>query len=65
MSYVLASTDSKVKWYKFRRDPSLKPGDYELVMELDLTEVPLFNDKDEAKRAAQFLGLKTWRYVKI
>ena len=49
MSYVLASTDSKVKWYKFRRDPSLKPGDYELVMELDLTEVPLFKDKDEAK----------------
>ncbi len=65
MSYVLASTDNKVKWYKFRLDSSLKPGEYELLAELDLSVVPLFKDKDEAKRAAQFLGLKTWRYVKI
>ncbi len=65
MSYVLASTDNKVKWYKFRSDSILKPGEYELLAELDLTVVPLFKDKAEAKRAAQFLGLKTWRYVKI
>ena len=65
MSYVLATTHSKVQWYKFKYDASLKVGDFTLLDNLDLHEVPCFGDKETAKLAAQALGLKTWRYVKI
>ncbi|UBB18360.1 hypothetical protein [Comamonas odontotermitis] len=64
MSYVLATTQSKVKWYKFSFGQS-KPGEQELVDVLDLDVVPIFGDKQTAKLAAQSIGLKTWRYVKI
>ena len=64
MSYVLATTQNKVKWYKFRFGAT-KPGEQELVDVLDLGEVPVFGDKETAKLAAQSIGLKTWRYVKI
>ena len=65
MSYVLATTHSKVQWYKFSFNSSLKTGEYELINELDLHQVPCFGDKETAKLAAKHLGLKTWRYVKI
>lgn len=65
MSYVLATTHSKVQWYKFHFNASLKEGEFVLLNELDLQEVPCFGDKETAKLAAQALGLKTWRYVKI
>ena len=64
MSYVLATTESKVRWYKFSYGKS-KPGEQELVDVLDLHEVPVFGDRPTAKLAAQSIGLKTWRYVKI
>ena len=63
MSYVLATTHSKVQWYKF--NSSLKEGEFILLNELDLQEVPCFGDKETAKLAAKALFLKTWRYVKI
>lgn len=65
MSYVLATTHDKVQWYKFKFDSSLKEGDFVLLNELDLHQVPCFGDKETAKLAAVALGLKTWRYVKL
>ena len=40
-------------------------GEYELLEVLDLRQVVKWADKASAKSAAQALGLKTWRYVKI
>lgn len=65
MSYVLATTESKVRWYKFQVEKLLNEGDFELLDQLDLTQVPCFGDKETAKLMAKALGLKTWRYVKI
>jgi hypothetical protein len=65
MAYILATTESKVRWYKFEFDTTTKPRDFELLDILDLNLVPQFGDKTTAKNAAQALGLKTWRYVKI
>lgn len=65
MSYVLATTHSTVLWYKFSFNTSTKEGEFELLNELDLTQVPCFGDKETARLAAKALGLKTWRYVKI
>lgn len=64
MSYVLATPQLKVRWYMFNFGKT-KPGEQELVDVLDLTKVPVFGDKETAKLAAQSIGLKTWRYVKI
>lgn len=67
MSYVLATTEDKVRWYKY----DLKPlkinevAEYELIEILDLRQVVRWGDKASAKSAAKALGLKTWRYVKI
>ena len=65
MSYVLATTGDKIKWYKFQIGTFPKSGEFSLVDELDLRLVPVFGDKPTAKLAAQAIGLKTWRYVKI
>ena len=65
MAYVLATTNDKVQWYQFDFGSNLKPSDYILLSELDLQKVPCFGDKESAKQAAQHLGLKSWRYVKI
>ena len=65
MSYVLATNHTKVRWYKFEVCPFSKPGEFELLAELDLSQVPSFGDKESAKLAAQALGLKTYRYVKL
>lgn len=67
MSYVLATTEDKVRWYKY----DLKPlkinevAEYELIEILDLRQVVRWGDKASAKSAAKALGLKTWRYVKV
>ncbi len=65
MTYILATTDDTVRWYKFKYDRNLEPGQFELLDKLDLKQVPLFGDKETAKLAAQALGLKTWKYVRI
>lgn len=65
MTYVLATTDSKVRWYKFQLSDKTKPGDFALIDELDLSLVPCFGDKETAKMAANAIGLKTWRYVRF
>jgi hypothetical protein len=70
MSYVLATTETRVRWYviaikKVEDILNLKAGEFELAEELNLALVPGFGNKDTAKRAAIALGLKTWRYVKI
>ena len=67
MSYVLATTEEKVRWYKYDHK-ALKAneiGEYELLEVLDLRQVVKWADKASAKSAAQALGLKTWRYVKL
>jgi hypothetical protein len=61
MSYVIATTDDVVKWYKL--DSRL--GVRETLDVLDLGQVSQYNDKRSAKAAAKAHGLKTWRYVKI
>lgn len=65
MSYILATTENKVRWYKFTDTSAIKAGEYTLLDELIISEVPLFEDKAAAKNSAQSLGLKTWRYVRI
>lgn len=65
MAYILATTESTVRWYKFKYDRNLEPGQFELLEQLDLKQVPLFSDKETAKLAAQALGLTTWKYVKL
>lgn len=65
MSYVLATTESKVRWYKFPLPVQPESPEFALVDRLDLHEVPCFGDKNSAKMAALALGLKTWRYVKV
>lgn len=65
MSYLLATTENKVRWYKFSSISATRVGEYILLDELIISEVPLFEDKAAAKNAAQLLGLKTWRYVRI
>jgi len=65
MSYVLATTETIVRWYKFDFDKNLTAGKFELLDALDLNQVPVLGDKETAKIAAQTLGLRTWRYVKI
>jgi hypothetical protein len=70
MAYLLATTESHVRWYVVRlKQPddilALKEGQFELIDHLDLGVVPGFGNKDTAKRVAKALGLKTWRYVKL
>lgn len=65
MTYVLATTETVVRWYCFRHSRDLKEGEFELLEHLDLRRVPQFGDKETAKSAAQALGLKTWMYVRL
>lgn len=65
MSYFLANTGTRVKWYKFTHGAKLGVGEFELVDVLDLKEVPGFATKAAAEAAAIALGLKTWRYVQL
>lgn len=65
MSYVLGTTENVVRYYKFEVASTTKPGQFALQMELDLTKIPVFADKNSAKEAAIALGLKTWRYVRL
>ncbi len=64
MSYVIATTTDVVRWYRF---DFLKPGPGSFVLEseLDLRVVPRCHDKKTLVAAAQALGLKTWRAVKL
>lgn len=63
--YLLATTENKVRWYNFDMHTSARPIAFSLTTELDLSSAPTFPNKDAAKQAAQLLGLKTWRYVRI
>lgn len=65
MSYVLATPGNHVRWYQFAVSPLVQEGAYTLSVELDLGLVPNFADKAAAKRAAEALGLTTWRYVRV
>ena len=65
MTYVLATTENKVRWYKYTYGTNLKNGQFELLDILDLNQIPLLGDKATAKNVAKVLGLKTWRYVKL
>lgn len=62
MSYILGTTETTVRWYKFKFDKDLQPGQFELLNQLIIGEVPAFSDKQTAKEAAKALGLETWRY---
>lgn len=70
MTYILATTESRVRWYvpniqKTADILSLKEGDFHLLEELNLEIVPGFGNKETAKKVAVAIGLKTWRYVRL
>ena len=70
MAYVLATIDTKVRWYvvplrRVEDIQSLEPGQFTLLEHLDLEVVPGFGNKDTAKKVALAIGLTTWRYVKL
>ena len=65
MSYVLATTEKTVRWYRIKTDRDGKPVGFELLDRLNLNRVTQFGDKKSAKYVALALGLKTWRYVKF
>ena len=55
--YVLATTEKIVRWYAIAFDHK----SFELLDQLDLNCIMGYH----AKFAAQALGLKTWRYMKL
>ena len=59
--YVLATTDSTVRWYAIASEWK----SFEMLDQLDLRRITGYGDKATAKAAAQAIGLKTWRYVKL
>ena len=65
MSYLLATTETKVRWYKCKLNKDGMPVGFDLLGRLDLKKVSVFGDKKSAKHVALKLGLKTWRYVKF
>lgn len=65
MSYVLATTENVVRWYRFDINGNPEAGAFTLQVELDLSVIPQFTDKKAATKAAASLGLKTWRPVRL
>ncbi len=65
MSYVLATTETVIRWYRFDPRSNDRPISHELLATLDLNLIPQLPDKEAAKRAAEALGLSTWRYIKL
>jgi hypothetical protein len=65
MSYLLATTETKVRWYRCKLNKDGKPVGFDLLDRLNLKKISSFGDKASAKYAALELGLKTWRYVKF
>ena len=65
VSVILGTREAVVRWYCFDpRKPSKATG-FTLADKLDLKAVAQFPDKVAAKRAAELLGLPTWRFVAI
>lgn len=54
MTYILATTESCVRWYvvDMEKKGALKSGEYRLVDVLDLKIVPGFGNKETAKKLA-------------
>lgn len=66
MTYVLATTEDIVRWYSFDLGQLSSGAPCHVLLDvLDMNAVPLFADKETAKRAALALGLKTCRYVRL
>lgn len=62
MSYLIGTTENRVRWYQF----DLRKGTVVALHEvLDLDQVTLFHDKESAKTAAMNAKLKTWRYGRL
>lgn len=65
MAYVLATTETVVRWYTFDTSAAEPRSTLALLPTLDLAKVPQLGDKATAREAAKALGLQTWRYVKV
>ena len=65
MTYVLATTEKTVRWYRIKTDQNGKVIGFELLDRLNLNRVTIFGDKKSANHVALAIGLKTWRYVKF
>lgn len=70
-SFVLATTESLVRWYVFdaAAASAWREGDstieHTLSEVLDLRGRVLAGNKDTAKHWAKAMGLTTWRYVRF
>lgn len=65
MTYVLATTESTMRWYRIKTDKDGKVIGFELLDRLNQKRVTRFGNKATAKYAAMAVGLKTWRYMKF
>jgi hypothetical protein len=65
MAYLLATTESKPRWYRVKTNQDGEIVGFDLLARLDLKKVTRCGDKPTAKYVAMALGLKTWRHVKI
>ena len=65
MTYMLATTETTVRWYRIKSDRDGKVTGFELFNRLNQKRVTRFGNKTSAKYAALAIGLKTWRYVKL
>lgn len=65
MAYVLATTETVVRWYSFDSSATDPRTTLSLLPTLDLSKVPRLADKAAARDMAKTLGLQTWRYVKV
>ncbi|MBI9020517.1 MAG: hypothetical protein JEZ10_04595 [Verrucomicrobia bacterium] len=63
--YVLATTETIMRWYRCETDKNGMVVGYKLFDRLDQKRVSYFANKTSAKYAAIEMGLKTWRYVKF
>ena len=65
MSCVLGTTERRVRWYQETSADGNENVKFVLHDVLDLDSVSSWGTKEAEKLAAQKMGLKTWRYVKI
>ena len=65
MTYLLATTEKKARWYAVTEHGIGTRWAYELLDALDLGRVDTWADKETAKLAAQAMGLSNWCYVRL
>ena len=60
MTYLLATTEKKARWYAVTDHGVGTRWTYDLLEVLDLNRVDTWADKETARLAAQAMGLSSW-----